>query len=79
MESAPSVVTPLCPLCQTLDRTISEASLNAGETWNCVGCGQTWSARRLEAVAAYARYVASRWRTDLPTVGRPAVVRTSWR
>ena len=31
MEFAPSVVTPLFPLCQTLDRTISEASLNAGE------------------------------------------------
>lgn len=52
-------LTPLCPLCHTLDRTISAESLHAGATWNCTVCGQVWSMRRLETVAAYAQYVAS--------------------
>lgn len=55
-----SAAVPLCPLCHTLDRTITaEALQHDGATWNCVVCGQAWSMRRLEAVAAYAQYVAS--------------------
>jgi hypothetical protein len=56
---SPLELVPVCPLCHTVDATISAESLRAGLTWTCTTCGQAWSARRLQAVAAYARYVAS--------------------
>ena len=52
------VVCPRCPLCHTLDRTVTAEALQAGAGWRCTACGQAWSARRLETVAAYAQYVA---------------------
>ena len=55
----PTVLLPTCPLCQTLDQTVTADSLAAGATWACARCGQTWTAARLETVAAYARYVAA--------------------
>jgi len=48
-----------CPLCHTAD-AITATSLEAGESWLCTTCGQRWDSARLETVAAYARYVASR-------------------
>jgi predicted RNA-binding Zn-ribbon protein involved in translation (DUF1610 family) len=50
---------PECPLCHTVDVTVSEESLRAGATWVCTMCGQIWSEGRLSRVAAYARYVAA--------------------
>jgi transposase-like protein len=47
---------PTCPLCHTVDHTVTATTLEAGASWNCTRCGQTWSARRLAAVAAYKRY-----------------------
>lgn len=48
-----------CPLCHT-STTLSQQALAAGEYWRCVTCGQTWTAERLETVAAYEAWVASR-------------------
>jgi transcription elongation factor Elf1 len=50
---------PLCPLCHTLDQTVTADSLAAGATWACTTCGQHWSAERLETVEAYAIYAAA--------------------
>jgi transposase-like protein len=46
---------PTCPLCHTVDTTITNAALAAGGTWRCTRCGQMWSADRLATAAAYAR------------------------
>ena len=46
-----------CPLCQT-ETAFAVESLQAGESMTCARCGQRWTAKRLENVAAYARYVA---------------------
>ena len=48
-----------CPLCHTAAAQ-SALALAAGELWRCVTCGQTWTAERLETVAAYEAWVASR-------------------
>ncbi|MCA1585577.1 MAG: hypothetical protein LC791_12705 [Acidobacteria bacterium] len=55
-----SKLSPTCPLCHTLDRTVTADSLRIGATWACTRCGQTWSAARLETVAVYARYTVAR-------------------
>ena len=52
------VVSPTCPLCHTVDVTVTRDTLVGGASWICTLCGQRWSATRLEAVAAYARYTA---------------------
>jgi hypothetical protein len=54
-ESGPS---PLCPLCHTLDHTITGDALAAGAEWTCIRCGQTWSAGRLATAAAYDAHYA---------------------
>jgi transposase-like protein len=51
---------PVCPLCHTCDQVVTPESLAAGATWACTTCGQSWSAERLETVAAYAQYAAAR-------------------
>jgi predicted CXXCH cytochrome family protein len=48
-----------CPLCHTAHASVSAASLQTGESWTCLRCGQTWTAARLKTVAAYERYVAA--------------------
>jgi hypothetical protein len=53
------VLSATCPLCHTLDHTVSPDSLRAGATWGCTRCGQIWSATRLETVAEYAQYAAA--------------------
>ena len=47
-----------CPLCHTVNSTMTEEALTKGSSWRCPRCGQTWDAHRLAAVAAYARYIA---------------------
>jgi hypothetical protein len=49
-----------CPLCHTVDSGATTESLAVGGGWSCATCGQAWSARRLETVAAYARFVPAR-------------------
>ena len=51
---------PVCPLCHTCAQAVTPESLAAGATWVCTTCGQSWSAERLETVAAYAQYAATR-------------------
>jgi len=50
---------PSCPLCHTLDHTVTSESIAAGATWACITCGQVWSASRLQTAAAYAQYAAA--------------------
>ena len=49
-----------CPLCHTVDTTLSSESFAAGVAAACPRCGQIWTAKRLENVAAYATYSAAR-------------------
>jgi hypothetical protein len=49
-----------CPLCHTVDTTLSGESFAAGIATTCPRCGQIWTAKRLETVAAYATYAAAR-------------------
>jgi hypothetical protein len=49
-----------CPLCHTVDTTLSSESFAAGIAATCPRCGQIWTAKRLETVAAYATYAAAR-------------------
>src|SRR6187200_552506 len=51
-----SGLSPTCPLCHTVEQTMTWDGLRRGETWLCARCGQTWSARRLETAAAYVKY-----------------------
>lgn len=55
-----------CPLCHTVDTTITEAELATGGEWHCTICGQRWDAAALVTAAAYARYVAARSATVTP-------------
>lgn len=54
-----ALLSPTCPLCHTLDHTVTADSLLAGAVWACTRCGQTWSAARLARAAAYAEYEAA--------------------
>ena len=54
--AAPS---PTCPLCHTLDRTITMEALRDGAEWTGNRCGQRWNAARLTTTAAYAQYQAT--------------------
>jgi transposase-like protein len=56
----PRILSPTCPLCHTLDQTITSDTLQAGAAWVCTRCGQTWSDARLTTAAAYAHYAAAR-------------------
>jgi hypothetical protein len=51
-----------CPLCHTVHHAASSVAVRAGEFWLCTRCGQLWTERRLETVAAYGRFVAARGR-----------------
>ena len=53
------VVSPVCPLCHTLDITVTSDSLRAGATWLCTRCGQRWNAARLDTAAAYAVFLSA--------------------
>jgi predicted Zn finger-like uncharacterized protein len=58
-EAPIPVLSPTCPLCHTLDQTVTSDSLRTGGRWRCTRCGQAWDAARLEAVAAYAQFAAT--------------------
>lgn len=49
---------PTCPLCHTVDQTITPDALRGGAEWTCTRCGQAWSAARLARAAAYTQYEA---------------------
>lgn len=49
-----------CPLCHTVDTTISDESFGTGIAATCGRCGQIWTAKRLDTVTAYASYAAAR-------------------
>jgi hypothetical protein len=48
-----------CPLCHTVDTTVTGETVAAGAGWHCTMCGQRWDADRLATVASYAQYVAA--------------------
>lgn len=54
-----------CPLCHTIDMSLSDDALAAGGGWRCTICGQRWDAPRLATVAAYAV-----WALERETVSR---------
>jgi transposase-like protein len=59
-------IAPLsCPLCHTLAPAVTGDTLLAGGSWQCPSCTQTWNARRLETVAAYAQFCAQRGETPI--------------
>ena len=60
MTPAIDVLSPTCPLCHTLDTTITAGALAGGATWACTRCGQSWNVARLETAAAYEAYAAAR-------------------
>jgi ribosomal protein L37AE/L43A len=51
---------PICPLCHTVDKTISPETLAAGGAWACTLCSQNWSQSRLDVVTAYKQYDLAR-------------------
>ena len=64
VETARSAeVAATCPLCHTVDRTVTADSLASGATWKCARCGQTWSGEGLERMAAYVRFDAAHQRS----------------
>ena len=55
LQGTAPVDSPTCPLCHTLASAVTNDALAAGARWQCTRCGQTWSATRLAAAAAYAK------------------------
>jgi hypothetical protein len=66
---SPSTIAPeivgraTCPLCHTVDPTMTNSALSAGADWHCLRCGQRWNAMRLAVVAGYAMWLSAQ--TDL--------------
>mgnify|MGYP003344605370 CR=1 FL=1 len=65
---APSAAT--CPMCHTVDSSLTQDLLDAGSYWHCVRCGQLWDANRLSRVAAYAAWARQHDRVVEPSTGR---------
>jgi len=40
-----------CKLCHTVEQQVTQAGLDAGDSWRCHRCGQMWDAVRILAVA----------------------------
>jgi len=60
---APEIVRlATCPLCHTVDPTMTNIALSAGVDWHCSRCGQRWDTMRLAAVAGYAMWLSARTR-----------------
>lgn len=58
---APEIVGRVtCPLCHTVDPTMTNVALSAGVDWHCSRCGQRWDTMRLAAVAGYAMWLSAR-------------------
>jgi hypothetical protein len=68
-QTAPDteVGSAICPLCHTLEPTMTDAALRAGGWWRCSVCDQIWSAQRLATVAAYAAFAARHDAAPRPT------------
>ena len=49
-----------CPLCHTIEMSLSDDALAAGGDWQCRTCGQQWDAPRLATAAAYAVWAVQR-------------------
>jgi transcription elongation factor Elf1 len=49
-----------CPLCHTIEMSLSDDALAAGGEWQCIICGQRWDAPRLATAAAYAVWAVQR-------------------
>lgn len=47
-----------CPLCHTVDATLTEDALADGGHWQCTVCSQSWTAARLATAKAYADWEA---------------------
>ena len=45
-----SMTVPTCPLCHTVDVTVTLETLATGAGWHCTMCGQRWDADRLATV-----------------------------
>jgi hypothetical protein len=58
---APEIVgRATCPLCHTVDPTMTNIALSAGADWHCSRCGQRWDTIRLAAVVGYAVWLSAR-------------------
>jgi transposase-like protein len=53
-----AALSPTCPLCHTLEVTLTNAGVAEGAAWRCSRCGQNWNAKRLATASAYARSAA---------------------
>jgi hypothetical protein len=49
-----------CPLCHTTSQSMTTDALAAGADWQCIRCGQRWSAGRMATVAAHTACVLER-------------------
>ena len=49
-----------CPLCHTIAPPTTGEALAGGLGWNCPRCHQSWTAVRLNTVAAYVDYCVKR-------------------
>jgi transposase len=45
-----------CPMCHTVDASMTASALATGGYWLCLRCGQEWDANRLATRAAYMAY-----------------------
>jgi hypothetical protein len=48
-----------CPSCRATHATVTCDAVENGADWQCVRCGQQWSATRRAAVATYAEWVSA--------------------
>ena len=59
-----------CPLCHTIDMSLSNDALASGGGWRCTICDQRWDAPRLATVAAYAAWALERETVSSRVAGR---------
>jgi hypothetical protein len=60
LTGVPPLPVATCPLCHTVDVTMTPARLAAGAGWACTLCSQHWTQERLDVVARYREFVARR-------------------
>jgi hypothetical protein len=60
LRGASALASTACPLCHTVDHTVTLETLKHGATWLCARCGQRWDAARLAVVAADAASMVAR-------------------
>ena len=68
-----------CPLCHTIERSLSDDALAAGGGWRCTMCDQRWDAPRLATVAAYAVWERERETMSRQRSGPEAIASMSLR